>query len=88
METDPEEISDFKPVRVLKFIVHLHLLVLPSTTDAVRRAGQDPLNVGAELMVAGEQGRIVFDAVVGCGSCGLPADLLLSFSPDILCHDH
>ena len=27
---------------------------------------------------------IVFDALVGCGSSGLPADLLLSFSPDIL----
>ena len=26
----------------------------------------------------------MFDALAGCGSCGLPADLLLSFSPDII----
>jgi hypothetical protein len=44
---------------VIKFIVHLHLLVLPSTIDAVRRAGQDPLNLGAEWLVSSEQGRIV-----------------------------
>ena len=29
---------------VVKFIVHLHLFMLPSTIDAVRNAGQDPLN--------------------------------------------
>ena len=69
---------------VIKFIVHLHLLVLPSTIEAVRRAGQDPLNLGAEWLVSNEQGRIVFDALVGCGPSGLPSDLLLSFSPDIL----
>jgi hypothetical protein len=34
--------------------------------------------------VSNEQGRIVFDALVGCGPSGLPSDLLLSFSPDIL----
>ena len=34
--------------------------------------------------MSNEQGRIVFDALVGCGTSGLPADLLLSFSPDIL----
>ena len=39
---------------VIKFIVHLHLLVLPSTIDAVRQAGQDPLNVGGAWVVAGE----------------------------------
>ena len=69
---------------VIKFIIHLHLLVLPSTIEAVRRAGQDPLNLGAEWLVSSEQGRIVFDALVGCGPSGLPSDLLLSFSPDIL----
>ena len=69
---------------VIKFIVHLHLLVLPSTIEAVRRAGQDPLNLGAEWLVSNEQGRIVFDALVSCGPSGLPSDLLLSFSPDIL----
>ena len=69
---------------VIKFIVHLHHLVLPSTIQAVRRAGQDPLNLGVEWLVSNEQGRIVFDALVGCGTSGLPADLLLSFSPDIL----
>ena len=69
---------------VIKFIVHLHLLVLPSTIDAVRQAGQDPLNLGAEWLVSSEQGRIVFDALVSCGPSGLPSDLLLSFSPDIL----
>ena len=69
---------------VIKFIVHLHLLVLPSTIQAVRQAGQDPLNLGAEWLVSSEQGRIVFDALVGCGTSGLPSDLLLSFSPDIL----
>ena len=51
---------------VIKFIVHLHLLVLPATIDAVRKAGQDPLNLGAEWLVSNEQGRIVFDALVSC----------------------
>ena len=69
---------------VIKFIVHLHLLVHPSTIDAVRQAGQDPLNLGAEWLVSSEQGRIVFDALVSCGPSGLPSDLLLSSSPDIL----
>ena len=35
-------------------------------------------------MIGGGQGRIAFDALVGCGTSGLPAELLLSFSPDIL----
>ena len=65
----------------IKFIVHLHLLVHPSTIDAERQAGQDPLNLGAEWLVSNEQGRIVFDALVSCGPSGLPSDLLLSFSP-------
>ena len=35
-------------------------------------------------MITGEQNRIVCDALVGCGSSGLPADLLLSFSSGII----
>ena len=38
----------------IKFIIHLHLLVLPPTIEAVRRAGQDPLNLGGEWLVSNE----------------------------------
>ena len=35
-------------------------------------------------MVPSDDNKVVFDALVGCGKDGLPADLLLSFPPDIL----
>ena len=49
----------------------------PSTIEAVRKAGQDPLNVGAEGQGPSLQGRIVIDALVGCGAGGLHVDLYL-----------
>ena len=51
---------------------------------AIQVAASDPLVVGEEWHLPSEQSRIVFDLLVGCGARGLPADLLLSFPPNIV----
>ena len=73
---------------MITFAVFIRQRVDDSTLKAIQLAASEPLKVGVEWLTStpatAEQSRIVFDALVGCGPKGLPADLLLSFSPEIL----
>ena len=69
---------------IITFMVFVRQYVEESTLAAIQVAASNPLVVGAEWLLPCVQGRIVFDMLVGCGSKGLPADLLLAFPPDIV----
>ena len=66
---------------IVTFMVFIRQYVEASTLIAIQVAASNPLVVGAEWLLPSDQGRIVFDLLVGCGPRGLPADLLLAFPP-------
>ena len=73
---------------MITFMVFIRQRVDESTPKAVQPVAFEPLKVGAEWLTStpsiAKQSRIAFDALIGCGPKGLPADLLLSCSPEIL----
>ena len=72
----------------ITFGVFIRSRVEDATLKAVQLAAADPLKLGVDWLAASpataDQNRAVFDALIGCGPKGLPADLLLSFPPEIL----
>ena len=72
----------------ITFGVFLRSRVEDATLKALQLAAADPLKLGVDWLAASpataDQNRVVFDALIGCGPKGLPADLLLSFPPEIL----
>ena len=69
---------------IITFMVFIRQYVEESTLTAIQVAASNPLVVGAEWLLPCAQGQIVFDMLVGCGSKGLPPDLLLAFPPEIV----
>ena len=73
---------------MITFAVFIRQHVDTPTLKAIQLAAAEPLKLGVEWLAVNpataDQSGIVFDALIGCGPKCLPADLLLSFPPDIL----